>query len=71
MSATAESNRQALLDLEQKILKIASLHADTSLKEAETRFEPWNVVISALAAGGALVGATAGATLLVAREFYH
>ena len=68
MSATSENNLQALLDLEKKVLKSANMRADTLLKEAQTRFEPWKIVMSALAAGRALVGVTAGATLLVARE---
>ncbi len=67
MSATSESNRQALLDLEEKILKIANLHADTSLKEAQTRFEPWKVMISGLAAVGVLMGASAALGALLAR----
>ena len=71
MSVTREELDQARLDLEEKILKIANLHADTNLKEAQKHVEPWKVVISAFAAGGAVVGATAAATLLIARELGH
>ncbi len=71
MSATAESNRQALLDLEEKILKIANLQADTTLKEPQTRFEPWKVVISGVGAAGVLLGAGGALGALIARSFSH
>ena len=71
MSATREQLDQARLDLEEKILKIANLHADTTLKEAQTRFEPWKVVISGVAAVGVLMGASGAIGALLARALLH
>ena len=50
----------AELDLAEKYLKIANLQADTALKETQNRFEPWKVVVSAMAAGGVVGGALVG-----------
>ena len=60
----------AELNLAEKYLKIASLQADTALNEMQNRFEPWKLVVSAMAAGGVLGGAIVGwfaAVLHVAR----
>jgi hypothetical protein len=37
--------------------KLFNVQADTAIKMAQTRYEPWKVVISAMAAGGVLGGA--------------
>ena len=55
------------LDLVEKLLKIANLQADTALKEVQTRWEPWKVVVSALAAGGVFGGATVGLIVAIFR----
>ncbi len=47
-------------DLAEKYLKIAILQADTALNETQNRFEPWKLVVSAMAAGGVLGGAIVG-----------
>lgn len=48
------------LDLAEKVLKIANLHADSELKNAQRAFLPWQFLISALAlaftAGAGLAG---------------
>ena len=41
----------------EKMWKLFNLQADTALKMVQTRYEPWKVVISAMAAGGVLGGA--------------
>jgi hypothetical protein len=41
----------------EKMWRLFNLQADTALKMAQTRYEPWKVVISAMAAGGVLGGA--------------
>lgn len=64
MSATTGT---AELDLVEKLLRIANLQADTALKSAQTRWEPWKVVVSALAAGGVVGGALVAATVAVLR----
>jgi hypothetical protein len=46
------------LDTTEKLWKVINLQADTALKQAQTRYEPWKMIISAMAAGGALVGGT-------------
>ena len=71
MSATQDGNTQAILDFQEKILKIANLEADTMLKQAQTRFEPWKVIISALIAAGALLGAGGAIGALIARSLTH
>lgn len=47
------------LDLVEKVLKIANLQADTSLKDTQRYFIPWQFFLAALtlafAAGGGLV----------------
>lgn len=43
------------LELAEKLLKIANLHADTELKDTQRHFLPWQFAVSALA-----VGITAG-----------
>ena len=48
---------QLRLDLEEKILKIANLQADTMLKQVQTRTEPWKVATASLAAGAAAAAA--------------
>ena len=50
----------AELDLAEKYLKIANRQADTALKETQNRFEPWKLVVSAMAAGGVVGGAIVG-----------
>ena len=52
---------QARLELMEKLYRLANLQADTALKQAQEklnqaqeRYEPWKVVISAMAAGGAI-----------------
>lgn len=45
-------------DFHEKMWKILNLQADTSLKLAQTRYEPWKVAISGMTAGGALVAST-------------
>ena len=50
----------AELDLAEKYLMIANLQAETALKETQNRFEPWKLVVSAMAAGGVLGGAIVG-----------
>ena len=71
MSATREQLDQARLDFEEKILKIASLQADTTLKVAQTRFEPWKVVISGVGAAGVLLGAGGAMGALITQAFLH
>ncbi|ACI50344.1 hypothetical protein Gdia_0550 [Gluconacetobacter diazotrophicus PA1 5] len=48
------------LDLAEKVLKIANLHADSELKNAQRFFLPWQFLVSALAlaftAGAGLTG---------------
>jgi len=41
---------------------VLNLQADTLLKLSQTRTEVWKVVVGAMAAGGALVAATAALT---------
>jgi hypothetical protein len=41
----------------EKMWKLFNLQADTALKMVQTRYEPWKVVISAMATGGVLGGA--------------
>ena len=36
------------LDLAEKVLKIANLHADSELKNAQRAFLPWQFMLSAL-----------------------
>ena len=62
--ATAESVNMELLELSEKLLKMANLQADTALKEAglaltraQTRFLPWQIVSASMTAGAALMGA--------------
>ena len=50
----------AELDWAEKYLKIANLQADAALKETQNRFDPWKLVVSAMAAGGVLGGAIVG-----------
>jgi hypothetical protein len=38
-------------------VRLFNLQADTALKMVQTRYEPWKVVIPAMAAGGVLGGA--------------
>ena len=71
MSATPEALEQSRLELEEKILKIANLQADTALKQIQTRPEPWKVAVGGIAAGGALVGAAGAAGALLARSLGH
>ena len=46
------------LDVAEKLLRVANLEADTLLKMSQNRTEVWKVVVAAMTAGGALVGAT-------------
>lgn len=55
--ATLETANAELLDLTEKVLKIANLQADTALKQAQTRFIPWQIWTAGLTAGAAMVGA--------------
>lgn len=55
MSETTTSPPIDQLELAEKILKIANLHADTELKDTQRHFLPWQFAVSALA-----VGITAG-----------
>ncbi len=71
MSVSREELEESRLELEEKILKIANLQADTTLKQIETRTEPWKVVVGGVAAGGALVGAAGAAGALLARSLGH
>ncbi len=71
MSVTRAQLDQARLELEEKILKIANVQADTTLKEAQPRFEPWNVVSSGVAAVGGLTGASGATGALLARALLH
>jgi hypothetical protein len=41
----------------EKMWQLFNLQADTALKMVQTRYKPWKVVISAMAAGGVLGGA--------------
>jgi hypothetical protein len=41
----------------EKMWKLFNVQADTALKMAQTRYQPWKVVISAMAAGGVMGGA--------------
>ena len=45
---------QQRFELMEKLYRLANLQADTALKQARERYEPWTVVISAMAAGGAV-----------------
>ena len=45
---------QQRLELMEKLYRLANLQADTALKQAQEKYEPWKVVISAMAAGGAV-----------------
>ncbi len=71
MSATPETLEQSRLELEEKILKIANLQADTTLKQIQSRFEPWKVIASAVGAAGVVFGAAAAVGVFVARSFGH
>ena len=51
----------------EKLLKIANRKADTALKETQTRWEPWKLVVSAAAAGGVVGGALVAATVAITR----
>lgn len=46
MSETTTSHLD--LDLAEKVLKIANLHADSELKNARRAFLPWRFMLSAL-----------------------
>jgi hypothetical protein len=46
----------------EKAWKVLNLQADTLLKLSQTRTEVWKVAVGAMAAGGALVAATAALT---------
>ena len=71
MSATREQLDQSRLDLEEKILKIANLQADTALKQVQEKFEPWKFAASAVGAAGVFFGAAAAVGAFVARSFSH
>ncbi len=71
MSATPETLEQSRWDLEEKILKIASLQADTTLKQIQSKFEPWEVIASAVGAAGVFFGAAAAVGAFVARSLGH
>jgi hypothetical protein len=51
--APSPSETEAL----EKMWRLFNLQADTALKMVQTRYEPWKVVIPAMAAGGVLGGA--------------
>ena len=51
--APSPSDTEAL----EKMCRLFNLQADMALKMVQTRYEPWKVVISAVAAGGVLGGA--------------
>lgn len=55
--ATFDSANAQLLDLTEKVLKIANLQADTALKQAQTKFIPWQIWTAGLTAGAALATA--------------
>ena len=55
--ATLDSTNAAILDLAEKLLKIANLQADTALKEQQARYLPWQVWTAGAAAGAAVTGA--------------
>lgn len=55
--ATLQSTNAELLDLTEKVLKIANLQADTALKQAQTKFVPWQIWTAGLTSGAAVVGA--------------
>lgn len=56
------------LRIEQMIADIDNKRADTGYKLGLLRFEPWKIVITALAAGGVLGGAFVGAISYVNRQ---
>ena len=47
----------ALMDRWERIIKIENLQADTALKQAQTRYVPWQVWSAGATAGGAVVAA--------------
>ncbi len=55
--ATLDSTNAAILDLAEKLLKIANLQAGTALKEQQARYLPWQVWTAGAAAGVAVTGA--------------
>ena len=64
--ATFESaaTNAGILELTEKLLRLANLQADTALKQTDTilkqeqtRYLPWQVWTAGVAAGAALVGA--------------
>ena len=55
--ADLDQTNAALLEMTEKVLKIANLQADTALKQAHTRFVPWQIWTAGLTSGAAVVGA--------------
>jgi hypothetical protein len=61
MSSTVDDQRDAI----EKAWKVLNFQADTLLKLTRARTEIWKVAAGGLAAGGALVAATAAITAAI------
>lgn len=59
-----DAERQELKDQIMQA-ELANKTADTEYKRGLLRFEPWKIVVTAFAAGGALVAGTAAAMGLI------
>lgn len=46
-----------MMDRWERIIKIENLQADTALKQAQTKYVPWQIWGTGATAGGALVAA--------------